>query len=284
LLFVVSLLVAARRLGRAAEDEMAAAERPISTDELHAYVDDCLTAASREEMERYLGSHPDLARQVSSYRAQRDRLRAALAPHAAAPIPPELNLNRLLEARLRRRWSSWRVAAAMLLGLGLGGAAGLSVAWRPAPDRAELATSLLRQQALASHTVYADDRRHPIEVAASESDHLSQWLSNRLRRSITPPDLTALGYRLLGGRLLATEHGGAAALFVYDDSQGNRLSVLLRPMAQELWARHADMSQGALNGCTWIDHGMGYAVVAAASDHTLDKVADQIIREVGGAG
>ena len=45
---------------------------------------------------------------------------------------------------------------------------------------------------------------HPIEVAATERDHLAQWLSNRLSRSVTPPALDALGYRLIGGRLLAT--------------------------------------------------------------------------------
>ena len=60
----------------------------------------------------------------------------------------------------------------------------------------------------------------------------------------SPPDLSPLGYRLLGGRLLATEHGGAAALFVYDDADGHRLTVLLRPMAPELRAVRTDGTQG----------------------------------------
>jgi anti-sigma factor RsiW len=144
--------------------------------------------------------------------------------------------------------------------------------------------SLLQQQAMASHAVYADDRRHPIEVAAAERDHLSQWLSNRLRRSVVPPDLSPLGYRLLGGRLLATEHGGAAALFVYDDSKGDRLTVLLRPMSPELRAAPTDVAQGPLNGCSWIGNGMGYAVVAAASDQTLDQIADQIRHQAATPG
>lgn len=263
---------------------MAAAERPISTDELHAYVDDRLDADRRREVEHYLEAQPELARRVAAYRAQRDGLRAVLAPHAAAPIPTELNLNRLLEARLRPRHPWWQMAAAVVLCLGLGGGAGWYLGASPRPSRIELAVTLLQQEAMASHAVYAVDRRHPIEVTAAESDHLSQWLSNRLRRNVSPPDLSALGYRLLGGRLLATERGGAAALFVYDDARGNRLSVLLRPMAPELRAARTDVAQGSLSGCTWIDSGMGYAVVAAATDQALDEIADQINRQAGKAG
>jgi anti-sigma factor RsiW len=263
---------------------MTAGERPISEDELHAYVDDQLNAARQLEVERYLDAHPDVSRRVAAYRAHREGLQAALAARASEPIPPELNLSRLLEARLRRRQGWWRLAASIVLCLGFGGAVGWYVGSGSSPSRIELAVSLLQQEALASHTVYAADRRHPIEVAATDRDHLTTWLSNRLHRTVVPPDLSASGYRLLGGRLLATEHGGAAALFVYDDSQGDRLSVVMRPMAPELHAKRVDMSLGAVNGCSWIDRGMGYAVVAAASDEELDKVSEQITRQAPGAG
>ena len=257
-------------------------ERPISEDELHAYVDGRLDAPRRLEVERYLAMQPLLSHRVAAYRAQREELQAALAPRAAEPIPPELNLSRMLEARLRRRHGWWQLAASVVLCLSLGGAAGWYVGAPARPDRTKLAMTLLQQQAMASHTVYAVDRRHPIEVTANESDHLKQWLSNRLQRSVAAPDLSTLGYRLLGGRLLATERGSASALFVYDDANGNRLSVLMRPMAPELAAGHTDSSQGAMRNCAWIDKGIGYAVVAVASDAMLDKVAAQISRQTDG--
>jgi anti-sigma factor RsiW len=268
----------------AAEDGMVAADRPISSDELHAYVDDRLDPDRRLAVERCLDTQPELARRVAAYRTQRAGLRAAYAAIAANPIPPQLNLNHLLEARLRQRPIWWRAAAVVVLCLGLGGAAGWYVGSSPRPSRNELAMSLLQQQAMASHVVYADDRRHPIEVTAADSEHLSQWLSNRLRRSVAPPDLSPLGYRLLGGRLLATEHGGAAALFVYDDAEGHRLTVLFRPMASELRAVRTDGAQGPLSSCSWIASGMGYAVVAAAANQTLDQIADQIRRQAANAG
>ena len=264
---------------------MAAADRPISTDELHAYVDDRLDPDRRLAVERCLDTQPELARRVAAYRAQRDGLRAAFAGRAANPIPPHLNLNRLLEARLRRRPIWWRAAAVVVLCLGLGGAAGWYVGSSPRPSSNELAMSLLQQQAMASHVVYADDRRHPIEVTAADSDHLSQWLSNRLHRSVAPPDLSPLGYRLLGGRLLATERGGAAALFVYDDAEGHRLTLLLRPMAPELHAVRTRWRAGTVEFLR-LDrqrNGIRRGLCGSRTRHWIE-IADQIRRQAANAG
>jgi anti-sigma factor RsiW len=258
---------------------MTTVERPISEDEVQAYVDDQLDSARRQEVERYLATQPEIAERVAAYRAQRETLRAAFAARAAEPIPPELNLARLFEAHRRWRFAPWQVAAAVVLALGVGGAGGWYFGSTWQPNRTQLAMSLLSQEALASHTVYAADQRHPVEMAADEREHLMQWLSNRLHRKVVPPDLSAAGYHLLGGRLLATERGGAAALFVYDDDAGNRLSLLMRPMAPELSASPADMRQGAMNGSAWISKGMGYAVVAASPDNALERVTREVSQQ-----
>ncbi len=134
----------------------------------------------------------------------------------------------------------------------------------------------LEQEAFSSHTVYAADRRHPIEVGANEPALLHQWLSNRLERTVAPPDLSASGYHLIGGRLLATEHGNAAALFMYENAGGQRVSLLFRPMAPTLRALPKDISQGHMNGCAWIDNGMGYAVVGAMPNSELDGIAGDV--------
>jgi anti-sigma factor RsiW len=100
---------------------------------------------------------------------------------------------------------------------------------------------------------------------------------------VSPPLLDALGYRLIGGRLLATEQGRAAALFMHEDAQGQRLSLVLQPMTRDLLAARTDMHRGTVNGCAWIANGMGYAVIASLPDDELDRVADQVRREVGRA-
>ena len=250
--------------------------RPVSEEDLHAYVDNALDAARREDVDRYLRERGDEAARVRDYIAQREALRAALDFPATTPLPPELNLLRLLDARLMRRRRLWRVAAAVVVSLGVGGSAGWLARGGLPTDRNGRAMARLTDQALASHEVYAVDRRHPIEVVAAERDHLATWLSNRLNRKLQPPDLEQAGYELLGGRLLATERGGAAALFMYADKQGQRVSVLLRPMAAELSAARTDGHNGSLNVCAWIESGLGYAVAGPVPDKQLDRLADII--------
>ena len=208
---------------------------------------------------------------------------AGLALQAEAPLPPGLDLSRLIETRLRRRHKTWLTAASVLLALALGGAGGWLLRLPFAPDRDTRALALLEQQGLATHAVFAADKWHPVEVSAVEHDRLTQWLSHRLNRKVALPELDALGYRLIGGRLLATERGGAAALFMYGDARGQRLSLVLRPMARGLHAARADMSAGGVHGCAWIADGLGYAVVAALPDEELDRVADRVRLELPAA-
>lgn len=250
----------------------------ISEDELNAYVDNQLDAARRVAVDLYLGEHPDEARRVAAYQRQRAILRATVASADARPLPPDLSVNRIVE-RLGRRRSRWRMAAAVMLGIGLGGVGGWFLHSPGASDRTELAMALLEHEALATHAVYSADRRHPIEVSGADQEHLKQWLSNRLNRAIAPPDLAAMGYQLLGGRLLATERGSPAALFMYEDSSGHRLSVVVRPMSPDLRAPRFEMAQGATNGCGWIERGLGYAVVAAIPDNDLDRISERIRAE-----
>ncbi len=73
--------------------------RPITEDDLHAYVDDVLEPERRAEVGSYLADHPDVAKRVAGFADQRELLRAALAPIADEPLPPELNLSRIVEGR-----------------------------------------------------------------------------------------------------------------------------------------------------------------------------------------
>ena len=260
---------------------MSGAQPPIAEADLHGFVDGQLPLARLAAVQRYLSGNEQEARRVAAWTAQRGALRQAFALDAEAPLPPRLDLSRLIEDQLRRRRTSWMIAASVMLALALGGAGGWLLHRPSTPDRDTLALALLEQQGLATHMVYAADKQHPIEVAASERDHLARWLSNRLNRKVAPPNLVELGYRLIGGRLLATEHGGAAALFMYEDAQGRRLSLVLRPMASDLHAARTDMSASGVNGCAWIAGGLGYAVVAALPDEELDRVANRVRLDMG---
>ncbi len=76
--------------------------RPITEDDLHAYVDGALEPEREAEVAIYLEGHPDVARRVSVFSDQRDLLRKALAPIADEPLPPQLDLSRIIENQRRR--------------------------------------------------------------------------------------------------------------------------------------------------------------------------------------
>jgi anti-sigma factor RsiW len=250
--------------------------REVSEDDLHAYVDNALDAARREEVEAYLWHRSEDAARVRAYIDQREALRAAFADRPSIPAPRNLNLLRLMEARIARRRASWRIAAAIALAFGFGGAAGWIGGGGLPTNRPERAVAVLIEEALASHAVYGADLRHPIEVQATERAHLTTWLSNRLNRRVEPPDLQTAGYELLGGRLLATERGRPAALFMYVDKQGQRVSVLVRPMAPDIRIKEVEAQSGQIGTCAWISDGLGYAVAGPLPEADLDRLADII--------
>jgi anti-sigma factor RsiW len=254
----------------------------VGEEELNGYVDGQLPPDRRAAIELYLAAHPDVARRIATDIAHRQALRAAFFAYSSEPLPPELNLSRMVEERLRRqsRWW-WKVAAAIVLSLGVGGAGGWLLHTQPTPDRSSLAMAALEHQALASHAVYSPDRRHPIEVTAAERDHLTQWLSNRLNRAVSPADLSDFGYRLIGGRLLATEQGNPAALFMYEDANGHRMSLVMRPMAADLRVPVAQWDRNDVNACSWIDKGLGYALLGPIPNAELDRMARQISGKQG---
>ncbi|NIA69867.1 hypothetical protein HBA54_14780 [Pelagibius litoralis] len=95
------------------------------------------------------------------------------------------------------------------------------------PHLRRFARSLARNPDAAAYVVYAPDNRHPAEVAATEAEHLSIWLSNRMGMAFRIPRLGDLGFELVGGRLMVGDHA-PAALLMYENGQGRRLVFYLR--------------------------------------------------------
>jgi anti-sigma factor RsiW len=230
---------------------------PVSEEDLHAYVDGRLDAERRDAVDRYLRNHPDVAASIAIDISQRNALREAFGAYAVSPTPPHLNLTRLVEERLRRRRASWRAAAAVLLAFGVGAGGGIWFGSRPLTG-----TGALAEEAAISYGVYAVDAHRPVEISADQRTVMTRWLSNRLNRQVAPPDLAAAGYELLGGRLVASPRG-AAALFVYENAHHKRLIIYVRPMAESgetSTIQAVDVDD--LDGCTWIEQGIGYSLIA----------------------
>ena len=258
---------------------MSESVRPITEDDLHAYVDRLLDPDRRPAVERHLRDNPDDAAMVADYTAQRDALRAALADIGNEPIPARLNPYAVWQTIASRR-SMRRAAAAALLAFGLGGGGGWVLHDRVAPPPTTI--NLLTEEAFANHAVFTADRRRPTELGAEQRDDLAKWVSNRINHQVAPPDLSAAGYRFIGGRLAATPRG-PAGMFMYQNEQGVRLTVFVRPVTTTGSLPLETVAAGALEGCAWADKGMGYTVVAPLPAADVQRLAAGVRQGLAGA-
>jgi anti-sigma factor RsiW len=250
---------------------------PITEGELDGFVDDLLDADRRAAVQTYLDGHPEEARRIAAYVAQRKLLRDALRPIAEEPVPVQLGLERLIEAQRRPRLRIWGATAAAVVVLGLGGVGGWSL--RSMTMAPASGMSALAQEATMNYVVYAPDRLRPVELKAAERVELERWASDQLHHSISVPDLTAAGYRFMGGRVVATMHGPAAML-LYDDDHGSRVAMLIRPMARDRDTKMVQDEDRGVTGFTWSGNGIGYSVVASRPAAVLHPLADEIRRQI----
>lgn len=252
---------------------------PVTRDDLVAYVDGRLGEDRREAVEGHLQADPVAAETVAAWRRQDEALRALYDHVAEEPVPARLDVRRLAEARRAGSRAWWRQAAAVVLvaALGAGGgwyARGLSVGGAEADNAGYVA------DAVNAHRIFTAEVVHPVEVGAERGDHLAAWLSKRLDRKLAPPDIAALGFRLIGGRLLPAGDRPAAQ-FMYEDASGRRLTLFIWPErdAGESGFRHVD--EAGLQALFWTDRTIACALVADLPRPDLEAIATKAYEQLG---
>jgi len=234
---------------------------PISDSDLHAYVDGELPDDRRHAVEAHLVANPDAAELLALWAAQREAIRAAYDPVMAEPVPPGL----IAAARRGRGAGRWRLAAAAAIVIAFAGGvgAGRISAGLDRPD-------LLARAGLTAHRLYIPEKIHPVEVTADNRPHLDQWLSRRVGSPVAPPDLTASGLTLLGGRV-APVGTAAGALFMYENAGGERFTLLIarvgerdRPLAYH--------EAGDFGAYDWSEGGYGFVLAGPHDEARLESL------------
>lgn len=249
-------------------------ERPVGEDDLQAYVDGRLAPELQHSVTAYLAANLPVAERLASDQEQRQALRDRLAFKADEPIPARLRISNILAER-RRTGGRRHVAVAAAFGwLMAGGVAGWFA--NTTFNEARIGTSALNfppmaNAAIAAHRTFVVESTHPVEVRADQQEHLVQWLSRRLGQTLSAPDLSGQGYRLMGGRLLPTDDG-PAAMFMYDDDRGTRLTLYIRS-GNDDETGFASTRQKDVSAFFWTDRGLGYVVTAALDHDRLLPVA-----------
>ncbi|MET3591095.1 MULTISPECIES: anti-sigma factor [Mesorhizobium] len=247
--------------------------RDFSERDIHMALDGELPSEERTAYDAWLEANPEMRAKSARYIADRAALRAALAGVMDEPVPARLRQAVLGEAPARApawrsRWWLSAAAAAVLMVGGFGGyMAGIG------GGREGGANDQLAEQAIAAHIIYAAEKRHAVEVPASDKDHLQTWLSNRLGLKLVAPDLAAEGFELVGGRLLPSGEHGKAAMLLYEDAKGERISLFVTAessaTAKGTYAAEADGPEAVY----WLDKGYGCAVVGSLPRERLSEVA-----------
>ena len=261
---------------------MTGSERPVGEDDLNALVDGRVTPERAALLDSYLASHPDEAARVQADRTIRIALRERLAARASEPIPARLRTAAILAETRRLRAARLVQALAACLVLVVGGAGGWLA--RDVADRISGAASRpapLPQEALAAHRIFTVEAVHPVEVKADQEAHLGQWLSKRLGRRLAIPDLEAVGFRLIGGRLLPAGQNDVAAQLMYGAEDGSRLTIYVRCGEAGNWDLKLT-KQGDFASATWATGGYGYALSGALDPDRLMMVARAAHSEMTG--
>ena len=259
--------------------------RPVEEDDLHARIDGQLPRERTEDVEAYLAAHPEEEARFSQYAQQRQELRTAFAAQASGPIPNRLRVAHLLAQQRRRgRGRLAQIAAALCLIVlgGIGGWAARDLTGPPSSSSPGAVASMITADAIAAYRTFSVEVRHPVEVDAGQEAHLVQWLSKRLGRQLVVPDLAAAGFRLMGGRLLPAEDGPAAQ-FMYENGNGERLTLYLRTgVGGETAFRYHE--EGGIGAFYWSDEGFGYAIAAKADRELLLRIAEIVYQQTSPDG
>ncbi len=265
---------------------------PITEADLHAHADHQLSPERQDEVDQFLRTRPDELRRVQDWKSQNESLRQLLNPVLEEPLPLRLPLRP--EAMV---WP-WRgMAAGIVIAV-----VSASSAWfaRGSVDAsaARLAagtnSSVLAYQdgslsgfahrAAVAHVVYSPDVRRPVEVGADQEQQLVTWLSKRLGTEVKPPSLKAVGYELIGGRLLPGDTGPVAQ-FMYHDRTGQRLTLYVSREVPKTSGESETAfrfgKEGPVNVFYWVDKNFGYAISGGSGRDELMRVSKEVYGQLG---
>lgn len=238
---------------------------PPSERDLHAYVDHQLLESDRRVLETYLAAHPEVAAQVHAWQQDAQALRASLSGALQQPANPELDpalIRQRIKHQSRRHFAS---AAVLLIAISLGGIGGWQAREATQPAMLPMA------DAMQAFRLFAQDGIMPADYNAEDSGTMQAWLDRYFNQAHRLPDLSQSGFKPVSGRLLTTEQG-AAAMVLYEDGQGRRISFYIRPPGPENgFLPRGSRSADGLQAEYWSGSGYNYAVVSPVGQPTTLK-------------
>ncbi|VVO96555.1 hypothetical protein PS850_02640 [Pseudomonas fluorescens] len=242
---------------------------PPSERDLHAYVDHQLSEDERRQVETFLASNPEVAARVRAWQQDAQQLRAALSGALQQPANPDLDPALLRQRRTRQSRRHLASAAVLLIAVSVGGFSG----WQ-AREMTLVGAPLPMTDALQAYRLIAQQGILPADYKAGDDGDMQGWLDRYFTQAHRLPDLSAAGFKPASGRLLSTEQG-PAAMVVYEDRGGHKISFYVRPPGpKNFLLPRGSRSDGELQAEYWSGGGYNYAMVSPS-----DTPAAQMLRQ-----
>lgn len=234
---------------------------PPSDHDLHAYVDGHLNEADRATLQTWLASHPDVACQVQEWQRDAQLLRAAMGGALRRPDNPDLDLAAIRQGLRRNRHRHLASAAMLLIALSVGGVGG----WQ-ARNAALGDAALPMADAVQAYRMFASRDDMASDWNSKSTANVQHWLDDHFASAGRLPNFESAGFHPVSGRLTSTEQG-AAALVVFEDGSGRKLSFYIRPPGpRNHLLDRGSRRDGELQADYWSSSGYNFAMVGRADD------------------
>ena len=247
----------------------------LTDSDLLAYVDDRLSADERRRVESAL--RHDLAAQAKVCRlsaVSAEEIKSALGGDGAEPIPFSLaqTIGKGPDQKSPGgRWASpWMAIAASLATLVVGGAGGYIIADKP-PVVAEASKDWITRVA-EYQSLYVRDTVATARLSPDQRVQLEARLSDRLGRTIAPPDLGSFGLTFKRGQLLDID-GNAVAQLVYLPADGEPIALCVVRTALDDLSPAEGRAEG-LNYSHWRDRGYAFVLIGDAAPARIQAMAE----------
>jgi len=243
-------------------------EQPVFAEEemLQKFVDGELTSSEYRDMRNRMDASDALSQRVAEFQVI-NSLVAGMNKHVLEePMPEEFSVTHRPVFAI----GNIAIAASMLLLV-----VGVLFAWMQPFRSLNDDHFRLVAAAAAAHELYAGDVLHPVEVDAKDTEHLGKWLSKHIGKDFVPPAVEGQGLRLMGGRILPGDDISPHGLLMYEQRNGQRVSVYIMNTGDQAHTSTLFSEQSGLGVFYWIDEELSCAVVFAMNsdfdyDHSLE--------------
>lgn len=257
----------------------------IQEDDLHAYVDNQLSEEKRKAVEALIQTDLNVAKKIQQWQLQNRAIREHFKEKSFIDIPEQLDLDKLhakdyqVTNRSPKHHWFYTMAASLLLMI-----TGSFMGWFAhsilQPVKISPSAPNFINSAISAYEVFSVEALHPVELGADKKDHLVTWLSKRINHPIQMPKLDNYGFKLLGGRLLSMQQGRAAAQFMFENNQGQRIAWLISKSS--IYKNHAFFfkNEKKINSFYWMDSEVAYSVSGEMNRESLHKLSQDIYQQI----